>query len=290
VQVTSHIHALKIPFQVRDPFGLILDRFVYVYLIYGKRVYIIDTGVASSERVIFDYLKKTSRKPQDIALILQTHSHPDHIGSTKMIQKKSGCIVAADPREKAWIEDVELQEKERPVPGFKALVGGPCAVTRLLKDKEVISLDEDLKLKVLATPGHSRGCVSFLFQQDKALFTGDAIPLVGDLPIYEDVLATVKSIKKLQALTDIDILLASWDHPRRGERVKEVTQASLRHLQRIHEVVVARSKINPLFGAKELTLSVMAEFGLPKTIVNPRIIESVSAHMKARAKKNLLKD
>ncbi len=289
MQVTTHIHALKIPFCVRDPFGLILERFVYVYLIYGKRVYLIDTGVASAERVIFDYLKKTGRKPHDIAGILQTHSHPDHIGSTKMIQKKSGCIVAAEQREKSWIENIKLQEKERPVPGFKALVGGSCAVTRVLKDKEEVSLDDDLRLRVLHTPGHSQGSVSFLFQQDKALFTGDAIPLAGDLPIYEDVLDSVKSIKKLQALADIDILLASWDHPRRGERVKEVMEASLRHLQHIHEVVIALSKKNPSFCPKELTLLVMHEFGLPKTIVNPRIIESIAAHMKARSKKNIIK-
>jgi len=99
----------------------------------------------------------------------------------------------------------------------------------------------------------------------------------------------VRSIKKLQALADIDILLASWDHPRRGERVREAMEAGLRHLQHIHEVVIALSKTNPSFSPKELTLSVMAEFGLPKTIVNPRIIESIAAHMKARSRKNLIK-
>jgi glyoxylase-like metal-dependent hydrolase (beta-lactamase superfamily II) len=290
MQITTHIHALKIPFQVINPNGMILERFVYVYLIYGKRIYLIDTGVATAARVIFDYLKKTNRKPRDIAGVLQTHSHPDHIGSTKIIQKKSGCFVAACRHEKAWIENVGLQERQRPVPGFKTIVSGSCRVTRILKDKDLIGLEGGLWLKVLHTPGHSRGSVSFLFQQDKALFSGDAIPLVGDLPIYEDVLASAKSILKLRALTDIDVLLSSGDDPRKGERVLEVMDASLRHLQHIHEVVIALYKKNTSLSPQELALLVMHEFGLPKTIVNPRIIESVSAHMTARAKKNLSKE
>jgi len=81
MQITKHIHAIKIPFQIAIGPGKKVDRFVYTYLIYGKKICLIDTGVASSEQVIFDYIRKTGRNPDDISLIVLTHSHPDHIGA-----------------------------------------------------------------------------------------------------------------------------------------------------------------------------------------------------------------
>ena len=44
MQITKHIHALEIPFQVTDRSGLEIPRFVYVFLIYGEKVCIIDAA------------------------------------------------------------------------------------------------------------------------------------------------------------------------------------------------------------------------------------------------------
>ena len=38
MKITDHIHALKIPFQITDPSGHSLSRFVYVYMIYGQEI------------------------------------------------------------------------------------------------------------------------------------------------------------------------------------------------------------------------------------------------------------
>ena len=98
MQINKHVHAIKVPFYITIPPATIIERFVYVYLIYGTNgVCLIDTGVASSEEAIFNYLKKTDRKVEDISLIIQTHSHPDHIGSTHTIKSETRCKVAAHP-------------------------------------------------------------------------------------------------------------------------------------------------------------------------------------------------
>lgn len=107
MQITEHVHAIKIPFQVKTDSG-ILERFVYTYLITGKQICLIDSGVVSSEGVIFDYMAKMGLKPDDIYLMILTHSHPDHIGSAKSIKEKSGCKVAAHSGEISWIENVDL--------------------------------------------------------------------------------------------------------------------------------------------------------------------------------------
>ncbi|NTV28444.1 MAG: MBL fold metallo-hydrolase, partial [Methanothrix sp.] len=211
MQITDHVHTLKIPFQITDPSGQKIDRFVYAYLIYGQKIYLIDSGVASSERIIMDYLKATGRSPQEISKLILTHAHPDHIGAAAAIKRISGCTVAAHAAEKAWIEDVDLQAKERPVPGFRSLVGGSAQVDRTLQDGDVLHLESGLTLQILHTPGHSPGSISLWLAEDGALFSADAIPIAGDMPIYQDILASVRSIEKLASIPEIKLLLAAWD-------------------------------------------------------------------------------
>jgi len=95
MQITDHVHVLKIPFQITDPSGQKVPRFVYAFLIYGERIWLIDSGVAGSERIILDYLKKTGRSPEEISNLVLTHAHPDHIGASASIKRISGYTVAA---------------------------------------------------------------------------------------------------------------------------------------------------------------------------------------------------
>ncbi len=289
MQVTDHIHALKVPFHVTTPQGKI-PRFVYVYLIYGERICLIDSGVVSSEKIIFDYLKKTGRKPEDISLLVLTHSHPDHIGAAKAVKGITGCEVAAHAAERAWIEDVDLQARERPVPGFFSLVGGSGKVDRILKDGDILDLEKGLSLKVIHTPGHSKGSISLWLPEEKALFSADAVPIVGDLPIYEDVLESARSIKKLRALEGIEFLLASWDDPRRREIAYQIMDGGLRYLQRIHEAVRKVEGDSSDLEPMELCRRVLKELGMPETIANPLVARSFQSNLAALDDRTLAGD
>jgi glyoxylase-like metal-dependent hydrolase (beta-lactamase superfamily II) len=291
MQITKHLHAVKIPFAVTTPWGVTIDRFVYVYLIYGTNgVCLIDTGVASSERAIFEYLWATDRKVSDISLIIQTHSHPDHIGASRTIKAETGCQVAIHPAEKAWIENVQLQARERPVPGFDALVSGSLAVNRLLEDGEVFDLGCGLKLQVFHTPGHSRGSISLLLLGYQALFSGDAIPVPGELPIYEDVRASVASVKKLMAIEDVRHLLPSWDEPRQGVAVYPRIEEGLHYLQRVHDAVractVGQLQPDPLAAAA----CVLKEISLPPELASPIVARSIAAHLDLRTQESIIRD
>jgi glyoxylase-like metal-dependent hydrolase (beta-lactamase superfamily II) len=288
MQIDKHIHAIKIPFTIMAPWGF-MDRFVYVYLIYGTNgVCLIDTGVASSEQAIFNYLRATDRKVSDISLIIQTHAHPDHIGASRTIKGETGCAVAVHAAEKAWIENVQLQAKERPVPGFDSLVAGSLAVNRLLEDGEVFDLGCGLKLQVFHTPGHSKGSISILLLGYMALFSGDAIPVPGELPIYEDVLASVASIKKLKAVQDVRHLLPSWDEPRKGEMVYQRMDEGLEYLQRIHDAVRKCSQKSSNPDPRELSGCVLKDLGLPPELANPLVARTFAAHLKVRDQKDIL--
>jgi glyoxylase-like metal-dependent hydrolase (beta-lactamase superfamily II) len=282
MQINKHVHAIRIPFTILMPWGFV-DRFVYVYLIFGTNgVCLIDTGVSSSEQAIFDYLRAADRKVSDISLIIQTHTHPDHIGASRTIKGETACAVAVHPAEKAWIENVQLQAKERPVPDFDTLVAGSLAVNRLLEDGEVFDLGCGLKLKVFHTPGHSKGSISILLLGYNALFSGDAIPVPGELPIYEDVLASVASIKKLKEVKDLQFLLPSWDEPRKGDLAYRRMDEGLEYLQRIHDSVRKCSRTGSDVDLHELSECVLQDLGLPPEFTNPLVEKTFAAHLRVR--------
>jgi len=295
MQITKHIHALKVPFQITDRSGHKVQRFVYVYLIYGKKICLIDSGVAPSEQFIFDYLRETGRRPDEISLLILTHSHPDHVGSAKAIKMASGCRVAAHGAEKAWIEDVDLQYRERPVPGFHSLVGGSVEVDLALKEGDILDLGDGLRLQVIHTPGHSNGSISLWLAEEGVLFTGDAIPLPGEMPIYDDPVESVKSIKRLKAVLGIKVLLSAWDQSRDGEQAYRIMDESMGYLQRIHEAVIKISceqisSEQPSLDSMQLTKSVLKELGLPEAMANPMVVRSFQANLKVPNHQNLLQD
>ncbi len=288
MQINKHVHALRIPFSITTPLGTSIDRFVYVSIISGMEVCLIDTGVASAEEVIFDYLRTIDRKVSDISRIILTHSHPDHIGATRAIKMETGCSVAVHSAEKAWIENVEFQAGERPVPGFHSLVSGSAAVDRALEDGDIIDLACGLKLQVLHTPGHSKGSVSLFLPGYNILFSGDAVPVPGDVPIYEDVLASVNSIERLKGIQGIRHLLASWDEPQKGDRAYERMDEGLRYIQRIHNAVLDASSNDPSPEPMQLCGRVLEQLGIPAVAATPLVARSLEAHLLLRERRDII--
>ena len=241
MQITPSIHALRHSFKIPITPGVAIDRFVYSFIIYGEMITLIDTGVAGCDAPIFDYIRATDRDPSEIALIVLTHSHPDHIGAARAIQQATGCSIAAHHAERAWIEDVELQNRERPVPGFATLAGGSVHIDNELVEGDSIEPDDTRagEMQVFYTPGHSAGSISLFLHREGALFSGDAIPVAGDLPVYEDALLSVRSVKKLKAIRGIRVLLSSWDEPRKGDDAYRRMDLALDYLQQIHQAVLA---------------------------------------------------
>ncbi len=135
------------------------------YLVYCDQTRdcaIIDPG-ADADR-IFPMIAEKELKPM---LILNTHGHIDHVGANRDVKDKFGvplCIHALDGPMLEKIQEFELSlflgARESPPPD------------RLLKDGEVISIGKSA-LRVLHTPGHTPGSVSFL--ADEILFSGDTL-------------------------------------------------------------------------------------------------------------------
>jgi hydroxyacylglutathione hydrolase len=281
MQITPSIHAIKHSFGIPIAPGFSLNRTVYSYLIYGEMITLIDTGVAGCETQIFEYIRNTGRDPSETALIILTHSHPDHIGSARAIQKVTGCSIAAHPAERAWIEDIGLQNQERTVPGFDSLIGGSVKVDHELNDGDTIEPDETRagEMIVIHTPGHSKGSISLFMGREGALFSGDAVPVAGDMPVYDDAAASVKSIKRLRGLTGVRFLLSSWDEPRRGDAAHRQMDKALEYLRKIQDTVRAISR-DGVSDPEELTRKTAQTLGLPPESVNPLLSRTFAANLK----------
>ena len=285
MKITDHIHALKIPFQITDPSGRSLPRFVYVYMIYGREITLIDSGVASSARIIPEYLRNTGRNPEEISLMILTHGHPDHIGAAKAIKEISGCSVAAHGADRVWIENPDQQLKDRPVPGFYSLVKGSVRVDRILNEGDVLYLEPEMHLEVLHTPGHSPGSISLWMQEEGVLFSGDAITLAGEMPIYDDIKSSMASIQRLKAIEGINLLLSAWDEPRQGEDAYRIMDQGLDYLQRIHRSVIRAAERKGSDNQMEICSEAVRELGLPEMMANPLVCRSFLSSLTDEGKK-----
>jgi len=269
MRITEHVHAIKIPFKIQIAPGRTMDRFVYVYAIVGDKVMLLDTGVSGSAEKIFEYLKTIGKNPKDIKMVLLSHSHPDHIGSLATIKKETGCVVAAHSGEKDWIEDVALQCRMRPVPGFNSFVEGSVKVDRLIQDMERIEVEKGITLTAIYTPGHSDGSLSFYFEQEKILFCGDAVLLPGQMPVYENIKDSIASVKKLNKINDPFFILSSWDDPRGKDVAAGLLGASIDYLTNIDQAVQSCTQTMGIADPMRLCETVLQKLGLPDTMANP---------------------
>ena len=98
--------------------------------------------------------------------VLETHAHADHLSAADHIRRATGATVAIG----AHITEVQKQF----IPMFEAddVVPDGRAFDRLLADGEILPLG-DLSIRVLATPGHTPACVSYLVED--AAFIGDTL-------------------------------------------------------------------------------------------------------------------
>lgn len=275
---SSTVFPVRIPFTVLSPSGPV-PRYVFSFIIATRTsLVLIDAGVSGSEQLIFGTIRDSSRKTEEIGLLVLTHSHPDHIGGARIICEKTGCRVAAHRAEQKWIEDTQCQERERPVPGFSRLVGGSVGVDHLLEDGESIRLGEGQSLEVIHTPGHSPGSIALLLRPEMALFSGDAIPVPGNIPIYDDPQATIQSLRRLMKIDHINYLFSSWDAPKVGEEVYHALDEGYSWVEKVSVAVRDNMTAHPGIEPDRLTSLVLREIGLPPESANPLVTRTIMAH------------
>ncbi|WP_436521292.1 MBL fold metallo-hydrolase [Actinoplanes sp. HUAS TT8] len=171
-----------------------VDRsYVSAYLLLrGKEVAIVDTGTQGSASAIEDGLKAAGSGWSAVKHVILTHYHDDHIGG---------------------LEGVEPQVKA-------TIYAGEFDYGNIISDKPIKPVrdgEEIFGLRVVNTPGHTRGHISLFEPDTGTLVAGDALRtqngLEGSDPQFTtDPTTAVASVKMLAAL-DVKAILPGHGEP-----------------------------------------------------------------------------
>ncbi|MFH1078902.1 MAG: MBL fold metallo-hydrolase [Pseudomonadota bacterium] len=278
MRLTEKIHLLPLDFEIKLNPHTKIKRFVNCLIIFGKKITLIDTGVKGSEANIFNYIKENDREIADIETVILSHSHPDHIGSAAKIRKITGCQVLAHESEKSWIENIEKQMKERPVPGFFDLVDESVRIDKYLVHGQEVKADENISLKIIHSPGHSKGSVNILFREDKILFTADSIPVKNDIPNYDNYNDLIKSLNCIKTSHNYSILLTSWTPPLTSQKeIKRILDEGESYLKVLDETI-KNIYIGEESEALQFCRKAIFKLKLPEFYVNPIVDKAFKGH------------
>jgi hydroxyacylglutathione hydrolase len=185
----------------------------HCYVIQAKGTIMVDCGPPNKLDGFLSSMKKASIDPKQIKLVIQTHGHWDHIGSSKAVKEVTGAQSAIHYLDKECLEKSinRLPLAATPWGHFlMILLSGYMRSVKISTTKADIVLDNDefslvpfgISGKVLYTPGHSIGSVSVLLDTGDA-FVGDlamnSLPFsIGPaLPVWADDLQVVRKSWKL---------------------------------------------------------------------------------------------
>ena len=182
---------------------------VISYLVCGSEMTaLLDTGVGVGNlRTVVDAL--TQREP----VVVQTHVHTDHIGSSHRFDEVYVHPADADALRRGSqdsghkLDTFERNRRRRSLPDGEQPDLNPTPAiepARMIDEGDVIELG-GRRLEVFHTPGHTPGGISLLDRDNRLLFTGDSL-YTGNILVLDPVAYLPSIVKLAQLADDVDVI------------------------------------------------------------------------------------
>ncbi|MCX6066736.1 MAG: MBL fold metallo-hydrolase [Chloroflexi bacterium] len=149
------------------------------YILRGRKTILLDSGSPREGVKILRALARMGIEPKDFSLILHTHAHFDHAGSTLELKRWINVPTAVHAADAAMLARgrTNLLTATRPEGGLIKLLLGNKTFSGFKAD---FVIQDDMSLKdfgvdgkIIFTPGHTAGSLSVLLNDGQAM--------IGDL-------------------------------------------------------------------------------------------------------------
>lgn len=230
-------------------------------LLHGREPVLIDSGFVGHAEETAAWARAWAG---DVALVVNTHWHSDHVGGNRLLQS-IGAGVAASVSDAEAVERRDLgcclaEYLDQPV--------APYTVDQPLEDEQVIRLGH-ADWQVIHTPGHTPGHLSLWQPEERLLIVGDAmsdydvgwVNLALDGPD-----AAVTALHSIQRLADLNprVIL-----PAHGSIPADPAAAFAKALQRAQRLVDDPDGA-VWYGARRIFgFALMIRNGIPSEEVEP---------------------
>lgn len=151
---------------------------------------VVDPGDKSDE--LIEQINKNGGK---LEYVILTHGHFDHISYAKQLAEDFGAKIVAGEKTNEFLSAPPLN-----LSGYYGAPLTEFSADILLKDGDTFKLG-DTEICCMATPGHTSGCCSYIF--DKTIICGDTLFCESygrtDLPTGDEkeILISLKKLKDL---------------------------------------------------------------------------------------------
>lgn len=226
------------------------DCFQSSYIVAGKEVALVDTGVPPSLETFHTSIKDHGFAIQDISYIFVTHcEHPDHSGSV-------GALIKENPKAKVYIHPVGAEYLTNPsieadkrkanlsaqmAARFGEMVPVPPSRIEYLSDGDTFDLGNGERLRIIFAPGHQPSGIVILEEKNKGLFINDLLgAYFADAeasfiftPYRSDVKLAMASLKRVMEIPLSKLYLGHFGI---CSKPREVLKNALKKMQQLLDI------------------------------------------------------
>lgn len=193
---------------------------VNVFLLMGNNLTLVDTGFRGRGTQILKKVRQLGYSPSDIANIIVTHHHADHIGSLAMLKKVTQAKIMAHPADAPYIDG----RLPQPGPTGPQWLRQPLAPVLRLWNTAPVIVDIPINdgdelpmfggIKVLHTPGHTPGSICLFLPQERLVIAGDVLAnrFRLSLPSKAYTVDIVQEIQSIQRVASLDFDVICFGH------------------------------------------------------------------------------
>jgi len=225
-----------------------------VYLLDGTKPAIFDAGLAFLGRMYTEAIRAIL-SDRSLCYCFLSHSHFDHCGAVAALKKSfPGLKAAASAGVKKVLErpnaltligqltrEAEQMARSMGIELSRFDPFEPFAIDLVLSDGQSLELSPDLTVQAIATPGHTRDCLSYYIPQKKVLLCSEAagIPDLTGHIVSEALVDYDLYFSSMQRLSEIDFEVLCLGHrwALTGDEAAGYLDKSMAHCRRFLNLV-----------------------------------------------------